>query len=42
MEEGNEGRLDVCCLGAARSSQLGRVSGRSTDWPDDLYHRYQE
>ena len=32
MEEGDEGRLDVCCLDAARSSQLGRVSGCGADW----------
>lgn len=28
----NEGRVDVCRLCAARSSQLGRVNGRNTDW----------
>ncbi|TNN61575.1 hypothetical protein EYF80_028187 [Liparis tanakae] len=25
-------RVDVCCLCAARSTQLGRVNGRHTDW----------
>lgn len=32
MEEDNDGRVDVCCLCAAHSSQLGRVNGHNTDW----------
>ncbi len=42
MEEGNEGRMDMCFLCAAHSSQLGRVNGHYQDWVKaSAVHRVQ-